>query len=75
MQEQKKNYQKELEETYHIPAVEDAYGCLRDIAESRHCLVRGSELDTEKAAAILLDDFRGGRLGRITLERPREDSL
>ena len=64
-----------LEETYHIPAVEDAYGCLRDIAESRHCLVRGSELDTEKAAAILLDDFRGGRLGRITLERPREDSL
>ena len=64
-----------LEETYHIPAVEDAYGCLRDIAKSRHCLVRGSELDTEKAAAILLDEFRGGRLGRITLERPREDSL
>lgn len=59
-----------LEEKYDIPTVADIYGCLRDIAESRHCLVRGNELDTEKAAAILLDDFRGGRLGRITLERP-----
>ena len=59
-----------LEEQYDIPAVGDAYECLRDIAESRHCLVRGSELDTEKAASILLDDFRAGKLGRITLERP-----
>ena len=59
-----------LEEKYGIPAAGDAYECLKDIAESRHCLVRGSELDTEKAASILLDDFRGGKLGRITLERP-----
>ena len=59
-----------LEEKYSIPAVGDAYECLKHIAESRHCLVRGSELDTEKAASILLDDFRGGKLGRITLERP-----
>ena len=59
-----------LEEQYDIPAVGDAYECLRDIAESRHCLVRGNELDTEKAASILLDDFRAGKLGRITLERP-----
>lgn len=62
-----------LEEKYDIPTVADIYGCLQDIAESRHCLVRGNELDTEKAAAILLDDFRGGRLGRITLERPEEE--
>lgn len=58
-----------LEEKYEIPPVTDRYDCLRDIARSRHCLVRGNDLDTEKAAAILLDDFRGGRLGRITLER------
>lgn len=55
---------------YGVEESEDAYECLRGIAESRHCLVRGSELDTEKAASILLDDFRGGRLGRITLETP-----
>ena len=61
-----------LEEKYAIPEPGDAYECLAEIAKSRHCLVRGSELDTEKAAAILLDDFRGGRLGRITLETPEK---
>ncbi|HJA64818.1 ribosome biogenesis GTPase YlqF [Lachnoclostridium sp. An169] len=59
-----------LEEKYGIEPAEDVYGYLNHIAESRHCLVRGSELDTEKAAAILMDDFRNGRLGRITLEKP-----
>ena len=48
----------------------DGYEGLGVIAERRRGLVRGSELDTEKAASILLDDFRGGKLGRITLERP-----
>lgn len=67
----KESYPGVLEEKYSIPGVQDAYECLADIAKSRHCLVRGSELDTEKAASILLDDFRGGRLGRITLERPQ----
>ena len=66
----KSEYPGVLEEKYDIPAADDVYECIRNIAESRHCLVRGSELDTEKAAAILLDDFRGGRLGRITLEKP-----
>lgn len=60
---------------YDIDTPEDAYECLRNIAESRHCLVRGSELDTEKAAVILLDDFRNGRLGRITLEKPEQEEL
>lgn len=67
----KESYPGVLEEKYSIPGIQDAYECLADIAKSRHCLVRGSELDTEKAASILLDDFRGGRLGRITLERPQ----
>ena len=43
---------------------------LKRIALSRHCLLKGSELDTMKAAALLLDDFRNGRLGRLTLEYP-----
>ena len=43
---------------------------LERIAVSRHCLVRGSEPDLEKAAGLLLDDFRDGRLGRLTLEYP-----
>ena len=59
-----------MEEKYSIEAGEDPYEELRLIAESRHCLLKGSGLDTEKAAGILLDDFRNGRLGRITLEIP-----
>lgn len=43
---------------------------LGDIAESRNCYGKGESLDLEKAAAIFIDDFRGGKLGRITLEEP-----
>ncbi len=65
-----RSYPGVLEEKYAVSEKEDPYQTLREIAENRHCLVRGSELDTEKASGILLDDFRGGRLGRITLEAP-----
>ena len=34
------------------------------------CIKKGGELDIDKAAAQLLDDFRAGKLGRISLERP-----
>ena len=50
----------------------DVLGMLQEIAKSRHCLVKGNEYDTEKAAKLMLDDFRNGRLGRITLEFPDE---
>ena len=58
-----------LDEKYKINGSDDSYRILEAIAESRHCLVRGNELDVDKAAALLLDDFRNGRLGRITLEK------
>lgn len=57
-----------LAEKYGIEEVEDNYQCLHLIAESRHCLVRGNELDIQKAAGLLIEDFRSGKLGRITLE-------
>ncbi len=41
------------------------------IAESRKCLTKGGELDYSKAAALVIDEFRSGRLGRITLEQPK----
>ena len=59
-----------LAEKYSVEEDGDAYGILEGIARSRHCVVRGSELDIEKASALLLDDFRDGRLGRLTLEYP-----
>ncbi|MFR5601619.1 MAG: ribosome biogenesis GTPase YlqF [Lachnospiraceae bacterium] len=48
----------------------DAFAGLEQIARVRGCLQKGSELDLSKAAGILLDDFRSGKLGRITLEFP-----
>lgn len=57
-----------LEKKYEIKEEDDVYVTLHHIAESRHCLVRGNELDLNKAATLLLDDFRSGKLGRLTLE-------
>ena len=48
----------------------DALAALNQVAAARSCLARGGELDLPKAAAILIDDFRSGKLGRITLEFP-----
>ena len=64
------NYPGVLENKYTITTAPDPYVMLGRIAESRHCLVRGNELDTEKAAMLLMDDFREGKLGRLTLEYP-----
>ncbi|KMZ55106.1 ribosome biogenesis GTPase YlqF [Dorea sp. D27] len=66
------NYPGVLESKYTIEEDGDVYATLSRIAESRHCLVRGNELDTEKAALLLMDDFRNGKLGRLTLEYPPE---
>ena len=45
---------------------------LSGIADARGCLMKGGEPDLKKAASFLLDDFRRGRLGRITLEFPEK---
>ena len=68
----KKHYVGVLAEKYDIAENEDPYACLADVAKNRHCLLRGSELDTNKAAMLLIDDFRNGRLGKITLEFPED---
>ena len=46
---------------------------LSQIAKVRGCLLKGGEPDYGKAAALVIDDFRSGRLGRITLEFPPEE--
>lgn len=63
-----------LEERYKFTAEEtqdlDSYGLLELLGRKRGMLVRGGEIDTERAALAALDDFRNGRIGRITLEDP-----
>ncbi len=48
----------------------DPIAVLDEIAGKRGCLQKGGEADHQKAAQLLLDDFRNGRIGRITLELP-----
>ncbi len=58
---------------YKIPTEQaDAKELLDAIAKARGCIIRGGELDLERAANLILDDFRMGKIGRITLEWPKE---
>ncbi len=43
---------------------------LDNIARKRGCLISGGNIDYNRIAIILLDEFRGGKIGRISLERP-----
>ena len=56
------------EETFEI----EPFALLELIGAKRGMKISGGEIDTERAASMLLDEFRGGKIGRITLERPNE---
>lgn len=55
-----------------IPAQSDflGYDLLQQAGKNRGFIMRGAEIDTERMARVLLDEYRGGVLGRITLESP-----
>lgn len=57
---------------YDITESDDVYQTLAKICESRHCYLKGEQPDTDRAARMVLEDFRGGRIGKITLEHPEE---
>ena len=61
-----------IEERYKISGVEGLQGweILEMIGRKRGFLIKGGEIDYERAAVIVADEFRGGKLGRITLELP-----
>ncbi|MDE7286312.1 MAG: ribosome biogenesis GTPase YlqF, partial [Lachnospiraceae bacterium] len=66
------NYPALLQERYQISTNEDAYKTLEEICISRRCFQKGETPDIERASAMILDDFRSGKIGRITLEHPEE---
>ena len=51
------------------------YDVLADIARKRGCLMTGGKVDRNRAAGIVINDFRDGRLGQITLEKPAEAEI
>ena len=64
----REKYSGVLEKRYQIQEEGTAVQILEAIARSRGCLKKGEELDYAKASLILFDDFRSGKIGKITLE-------
>ena len=68
-------YPDRLAERYKLPegfASLPPYELLTQVARKRGMLISGGEADTERAAVMLFDELRGGKLGAITFERPEE---
>ena len=63
-----------LEKRYdiEIPDGQDAYDTIKAVSVSKKCYLKGEELDIMKASSMVVDDFRNGRIGKITLEIPEE---
>jgi len=65
-------YPENLKARFKLETVEGKDGAtlLEETGRKRGCIVSGGEVDYNRIAAIVLDEFRGGKIGRITLERP-----
>ena len=59
-----------IEERYGIENCSDVIDAIENIAKVRGCLLKGGAYDTKKASRQMIDDFRNGKLGRISLETP-----
>lgn len=66
----KNNYCNVVSERYNINENQNVIDILVDIAKVRKCLIKGNEPDIGKASNMIFDDFRSGKLGRISLECP-----
>ena len=66
----KEHYPGILAQRYGLAEEQEPPELLGQIAKNRNCIKKGNELDYSKAAALVIDEFRSGRLGKITLEFP-----
>lgn len=68
----KNDYPERLAERYKINDFSDKepWEVLEMIGKKRGMMIKGGEIDTERASVMLLDEYRGGRLGTISLEKP-----
>ena len=64
------NYPGLLNTRYGIEEEGTPVSLLEAVADKRRCLIRGQEIDYAKAAGIVMEEFRNGKIGRITLEFP-----
>ncbi len=68
-------YPENIKERYKLTDIEGKTGfeILNEAGKKRGCLVSGGEVDLHRIAGIVLDEFRGGKLGKITLEYPPKE--
>ena len=64
----KNDYPKSLTERYKLKELDG--NIVEKIARARGMMISGGELDTERAAIAIVDEFRSGKLGKISLEKP-----
>lgn len=65
-------YEENICARFKVEPDKDALHMLEKIAVRRGMLIKGGEADIERASVMFLDEFRAGKLGRITLELPEE---
>ncbi len=65
-------YPKNIQERYKLSSLENkkGYELLEEAGRSRGCIVSGGVVDLTRISAVVLDELRGGKIGRISLERP-----
>jgi len=69
-----REYPQLLKERYKVEAEleTDEFELLEMVGRKRGMLISGGEVNTERAAITVLDEYRSGKLGRLTLEHPKE---
>lgn len=70
-------YPQAIRERYRVelPADAQGYALLEAVGRKRGFLVSGGEVDTERAARVVLEEYRSGKLGRFTLDVPPEERV
>lgn len=70
LEKMKEEYPENIEERYGVNPEKPALEIYEDIARKRGAITKGGDFDYTRTANIILTDFRNGKLGRISLERP-----
>lgn len=68
-------YPQNIKDRYKLLSIEDKSGeeLLQIAGKNRGCIIAGGEVDLRRIAIIVLDEFRGGKIGKISLERPENE--
>lgn len=66
----RQNYPDNLRKKYNLSEMKDIHEMMNDIGIKNGCLLKGNEIDMERVTRLIISDFRKGRMGKLTMERP-----